>query len=723
LKAKSYLFILIILLALCNPAFSQERPKIGLVLSGGGASGLAHIGALKVIEKAGIPIDYIAGTSMGSIIGALYSIGFSADELESMVLQKDWDALMSDLIPRSDMSYESKVIQEKYFYSFPVNRSGIQLPSGLVAGNNIINMLAGLTLPAYRIRDFNELPIPYLCIGADIETGEEVVLNHGILHMALRASMAIPTYFTPVEMDGRLLIDGGFINNFPADHVKEMGADFIIGLDVQRELYSKDELTSLVNIMKQASSLTREEINRKNRELCDILIRPRTPGASVMSFGKAREIIDNGEQIAMEQWETLEGLGKNLAAMSSGNIESKTLPRIDSILINEVSVEGLENISPNYLLSKVNLEFPAYFTPDDISEGLLRAYGTNYFKKVIYHIDPTESGNRLIISAEEKNEDQANVGLHFDNLFNASLLLNANFRNLWKRGDMLRVDLTLGENPHIGATYHLLSYNNYNFMLGLEYNKLVAYEYVEGRRTGEYNYRDLILDLSNRTSFNNVFALYTGFQAELTTLAPKINILDFESFNSKMLNFYVRLNKDSFDRVSFPSKGEKVEVLTKLVSDFTPDGLYPAFIFNYRHAIALRLGQKLSLHLGLSGGLAFGDSIPYSYRSYMGGLGYYHKSIFPFVGMDYMERAANHSAIVRADFQYNVSGDHYISWRNNAGKSFNDYAEFKQYSSTFFGTGLTYGYDTPLGPIEGTIMISNSSMKPLFFINIGYWIK
>ena len=705
------------------PALNQERPKIGLVLSGGGASGLAHIGALKVIEKAGIPIDFIAGTSMGSIIGALYAIGYSPEEMDSLVGQKDWDALMTDLVPRAAMSYESKIMEEKYFYSFPISETGIQLPSGLVAGHNITNMLAELTLPACEIRDFNQLPIPYLCIGADIENGEEVVIKTGILHEAMRASMAIPTYFTPVELDGRLLVDGGFINNFPANHVREMGADFIIGLDVQRELYQKEELNSLVNIMKQASSLTREEINRKNRELCDILIRPRTPGSNVMSFGMAREIIDNGEEIAMEHWETLQALGNNLAEMTNEQFDRKKLPRIDSVFISEVEIRGIEKISKEYLWSKIDLPFPAWLSAGMISEGMHRAFGTNFFKKVVYHIDPAENGGRLVITAIEKTENQANVGLHFDNLFNASLLLNANFRNLWKNGDRLSFDLTLGENPHVSAYYHFLTLNRQNFGLGLEFNNLKAYEFDEGRRTGENNYSDLILDISSKTNFNNVFALYTGLQAELASVAPRVNILDFESFNSKMLNFYVKINKDSFNRVSFPTQGEKVEAMARFVSDFTDDGLYPAFIFNYRHTAALELGSRLSLHLGMSVGLALGDSIPYSYRSYMGGLGYYHKSIFPFVGMNYMERASNHAGIVKADLQYNIKGNHYILWRNNTGKSFNDLAGFRQFSSTFFGTGLTYGYSTPFGPVEGTVMLSNSSLKPLFFINMGYWIK
>ena len=717
-----YLLIFLLSLILLS-GYSQERPKVGLVLSGGGAGGLAHIGVLKVIEKAGIPIDYIAGTSMGSIIGALYAIGYSPEEMEYMVLQRDWEALMSDQIPREDMSFDAKLELEKYFYSFPISKSGIQLPSGLVAGHSITNMLATLTFPAYGIRDFSKLPTPFLCIGADIETGKEVVLNTGVLHEALRASMAIPTYFTPVEIDDKLLVDGGLINNFPADHARDMGADFIIGIDVQRELFKKEELNTLGNIMKQASTLTREEVNRKNRELCDILIRPRSAEANILSFGISKEIILNAEKIALEHWETLEALGKNLAQMDNPTTEKVSLAKIDSVFINEIRYEGLENITEEFVWAKMELPFPAFISADQLSEGLQRVYGTNHFKKITYSLDLTPSGNRLIIKAVEKYEDQAHVGLHFDNLFNASLLLNANFRNLWKKGDLLGLDLSLGENPHFGASYFFLNHKRQNFGLKTEYNKLVAYDYVEGRKTSKYNYHDVILDLISRTGFSNLFSISTGLQAELATIAPSINILDFSSFNSKMINVYAQLFKDSYNKMSFPTKGEKVEVLAKLVTSFADGEIFPSFILNYRHNMAFELGPKLSAQIGLSGGLALGDSIPYPYRSYIGGLGYYHKSIFPFVGMNYMEVAANHSLIARTDFQYNIKGNHFLLWRNNLGKSFNTLDEFRQSSSTLFGTGLTYGYSTPFGPIEATMMISNNSLRPLIFINIGYWIK
>ncbi|MCD6347126.1 MAG: patatin-like phospholipase family protein, partial [Bacteroidales bacterium] len=705
-------------------AFTQNRPKVGLVLSGGGAAGLAHIGVIKVIEEAGIPIDYIGGTSMGSIVGAMYAIGYTPEEMTKLISEQDWETLLSDKVPRKDQTLEVKEGLEKYFYSFPISRKGIELPSGLVAGHNIINMLAGLTWAAYDIRDFSKLPIPFLCIGANIVTGEEVVLNSGILHDALRASMAIPTAFTAVEVDDKLMIDGGFINNFPADYVKRMGADIIIGVDVQRDLRKKSELNSMISILKQVSALVREDANERNRELCDILIRPNTPGASTLSFNMVDNIIADGESTALEHWDELKALGDNLKDHYPDQPVKRIERRhIDSLFVRELKFTGLERISQKDLLSKMNLPFPAWLTPDDISQALQRAYGTNYFNRVSYQLDPVSDGARLTIRAEEKGNEVANIGVHFDNLFNASLMLNANIRNLWKKGDRLSVDATLGENPHLGASYFFLTHKKQNYGISTRYDRLTAYDYLNGNKINSYVYHDVLADIMLRTTYHDVFAVSTGFQAEFASLAPSISLFEISAFNSRMLNYYVEFNKDNFNSVPYPTKGEKVEINMKLINNFTDDGVIPAVVFHYRHKFAFELSPRISLQPSVNLGFAFGDSIPFPYRSYIGGLGYYNQAVFPFVGMHYMERAANHAIVIRGDLQYQIKGNHYFLWRNNIAQSFDNFNQMIILPDIIFGTGLTYGFASPVGPIEATIMISNNTWRPALFVNIGYWIR
>ncbi|MFA6129264.1 MAG: patatin-like phospholipase family protein [Bacteroidales bacterium] len=720
-------YILLLIFAFCllpSALTGQSRPKVGLVLSGGGAAGLAHIGVIKVLEEVGIPIDYVAGTSMGSLVGGLFAMGYTATEMEKIAKDMDWESLLGDVVPRNDLTFEYKDQMEKYFYDFPFSRGKLQLPTGLIAGTNITNTLAGLTWPAYNIKLFSQLPRPFLCIGADVVTGQEVVLTSGYLHDALRASMAIPTVFTPVEVNGNLLIDGGFINNFPADHLKKMGADIIIGIDVQRELYKITELRSVITILKQISTLTREDINARNRLLCDVLIRPSTPGASTLTFGLTDSIIRTGERYARAQWITLKKLADKLNKYSdSGSHPVIPLTKIDSVYVRELAFTGLEKINPDFVQSKMNLPFPAWLRERGIYRAMQRAYGTNEFTKITYQLDSVTDGVRLTVRAQEKELNLVHVGFHFDNLFNASLLARADFRNLLKSGDQLGVDLSLGENPNINASYFFLFHKRQQYGLVFDFGRLKAYEYLNNHKESSQIYRDLTLDLVMRTTYRNQFAVTAGIQGEIAWITPNIGDWQFQSFNSKMVNFYVQFKKDNFNKIPYPTRGEKAEILIKEVNNLTENGNIPALVFDFRYRRAFELSPKISLQPSVLATLTLGDSIPYPYRSYIGGLGYYQKSLIPFVGMDYMERASNQAIILRTDIQYRLKTNHYVTLKLNVGKSYNTFSQFTDSTSNLAGLGVTYGYSSPIGPVEFTLMGSTTSKRPFLFINLGYWIR
>lgn len=247
------------------PLESTPRKKVGLVLSGGGAKGMAHIGAIKIIEEAGIPIDYIVGTSMGSIIGGLYAIGYTSHQLDSLVRVQDWNFLLSDRIPRSDKNMAEREADEKYVISVPFSKISIkEVTGGLIKGQNIDNMFSELTLGYHDSIDFNRLPIPYACVAEDIVTGNEYNFHSGRLSTAMRASMAIPGVFTPVRMNNMVLVDGGTINNYPVDVARKMGADIIIGVDVQSNLKPSDQLESTGDILGQLINLMGQEKYEKN---------------------------------------------------------------------------------------------------------------------------------------------------------------------------------------------------------------------------------------------------------------------------------------------------------------------------------------------------------------------------------------------------------------------------------------------------------------------------
>ena len=323
---------------------AADPPQVGLALSGGGVKGFAHIGVLKVLEEINMPIDYLAGTSMGSIVGALYATGYRADALEKMTLTTDWRYFFSDTPRRRYLSMEGKRWDARYIGSLPI-RPGFQveLPTGLIAGQRVADLLSHLTWPVHHIEDFTQLPIPFVCVATDLATGDAVVLNRGYLPDALRASMAVPTVFRPVQIDSLLLADGGIVRNLPAEDVRQLGADVVIGVDVSSPLKTSSELTSITKILGQTVGFQVQFSTREQREASDYLIRPEMDGISLFDFDQIAAMIDRGEAAARAMLPELQALADSLNRLRLPPPTYKP-PRADSVYINDLKIEGLHRI-------------------------------------------------------------------------------------------------------------------------------------------------------------------------------------------------------------------------------------------------------------------------------------------------------------------------------------------------------------------------------------------
>lgn len=280
------------LISLTISAQESQRPKVGLVLSGGGAKGFAHIGVLKVLEEEGVKIDYIGGTSMGAIIGSLYASGYTANQLDSIFKTVDVDALMQDYIPRNSKSFYEKRNDEIYALQLPFDGFKIGTPVALSRGMYNYNLLSRLLGHVRHVEDFSKLPIPFLCIGTDAVTGEQVILNKGVLPQSVLASGAFPSLYSPVEIDGRMLIDGGVVNNYPIDEVREMGADIIIGVDVQDGLKKKEDIKGATDILMQIANYGMYKGMEEKVKQTDIYIKPDILGYTVVSFDKGDELLE-----------------------------------------------------------------------------------------------------------------------------------------------------------------------------------------------------------------------------------------------------------------------------------------------------------------------------------------------------------------------------------------------------------------------------------------------
>lgn len=721
-------FSIIILLFITGIAESNaqeaplQRPKIGVVLSGGGAKGLAHIGFLKVMEEAGIRPDYIGGTSMGSIIGGLYAMGYSVDSLEKIARNMNWGFYLSDEISRRNITLEEKADNDRFLLSFPIKKNKITIPSGIVNGQNIENYLNVLFAPVYHVRNFDDLQIPFLCIATDIETGNEVIFREGYLPDALRASMGIPSIFNPIEINEKLLVDGGVVNNFPANHVRDMGADIIIGVDVGFQFHTKEELNSLIRIIEQTSLFLGHEKNKANKSLCDIIITPEIKGFSASSFNAVDTLIALGELAARDKFDELKDLASTLKEIDPSFGPSQKLPELDSLYITEIEINGLEKVSARLLAGKLQLEVLQNYSPADILKASERAYSSLYFEKIAWQLDTiARGGTRLNMNVTETKGGLFRVGIHYDSNYKAALLLNTTFRNVLFDGSKFSTNISLGENPFLSVNYFKNNGWKPGFGINTEINNFDVFVYNDkGRRVSSLGYTEGNIQLFTQSIIRNSHAIGLGTELERTILKPRIVPgLEFDQTRQTFLSYYGYLELDSYEKAYFPKHGVKVFSELRII---TQKEFEPVLFFSGRFSKAIRLSPRGAIHLHAFGGFAEGDSIPYQYLFYTGGLNSMRRNgMIPFVGFDFMERANKNALILRADLQIEVFNNFYLTAKANVGNLSYHFNELVTFDQLIGGLGLTISYDSWIGPIEYTVMKSTNRPGGLGFVNIGYW--
>ncbi|MCB8994803.1 MAG: patatin-like phospholipase family protein [Bacteroidales bacterium] len=703
-------------------ALPSNRPKIGLVLSGGGAKGLAHIGVLKVLEEAGIRPDYIAGTSMGSIVGGLYAIGYSADSLEKIAKSTNWSYFLSDDIPRRAISLEEKEDYDRFVLTIPFGQKGLKIPSGVINGQNIENLLNKLCFPVYNVRDFSNFQIPFICNATDIETGKEVVFKGGYLPDALRASMSIPSIFNPIEIDGKLLVDGGLVNNFPANRLKEMGADIIIGVDVGFQSYDKSQLNSLFRIIEQSLFFYGEETTRQNIKLCQIVITPALGKYNAGSFSAADTIISIGEIAAREVYPKLKALADSIKHLDySFGPDQVIQARQDSVIINVIQVEGLQKVSGELLAGKLQLKALDKVNISDISKAIDRVYSSQYFTKVSYELGTTEDGGtRLLIRVEENTDGLIRFGLHYDSNYKSAILLNTTFRNLLFEGSKFTISGALGDNPYFKSEFFKNNGWKPGFGIAFQSSRSQTYLFDNSRKISSINFYESKLQLFTQSVFQNSYGLGAGIEFENSLLKPIIDPSSVIADNRyRLINYYSFLQMDSYDNAFYPTRGLKMYGGLKLI---TSKDMQPVTFFHARFSKAEKLNPHLTLIGHIYAGAIDGDSIPPQYLFLSGGfLETNRNGIMPFAGFDYMELASKNLLSFKLDLQARMWQNIYLIGMVNAGNFTNSFNNLFTTSQIKSGYGLTLGYESFIGPME--LSVSRSANRGGFqgFVRIGYW--
>jgi NTE family protein len=713
------------------------------VLSGGGAKGFAHIGALKVLEEAGIPIDYMAGTSMGAIVGGLYAIGYDAHTIDSLVNEQNWRLLLSDDVNRENLPSSLKENQGGYIFSLPYElkikeRKGkVYLPPGMISGQNIYSLFQNLTIGYQDTLDFNHLPIPFACVAADSRSGKEFVFREGILSEAMRASMAIPGVFSPVEKDSMLLIDGGIINNFPVDVVREMGADIVIGVifPPDKRNGEKNRGTVLEVIDQIDLFLIGQEKRKMNIADTDILITPDLHPYNTMDFENSAidSILQRGEQAAREKWEDLMALKKKLAISESVDLREKIenpYITIDSLEIRDIRFEGLERIEEADLKKRLDLE-KNKITRKDLEAITSRIYASGLFTKVFYRLEG-ESPFDLIFTVQEKNFSTLDLGIRFDTNDMAAILAHTPIRVNAPLDSRLDATIRLSRNP-----YFILNYSIDN---GLFYKRGISGKIsrndVKIYDRGESLYNLDFLRSSLNFNFSEFYLhnmkLHVGAEIDYFHFMTRLRVnADGESVNFTLKNkMYVNYSfngvYDNLNSRNFPASGHYFSFKYALHTDnfYQMNGKTPLNILDMRFLKPIRLSDKLFITPELSVRTIFNanDSIPLLYENLAGGQynGHYVPQQIALPGTRGMELLKNTVGVAQANVRYHFTQTRGIYANLNFTLHHDELLKLLE-GQSFFGGSIGYFYNSIIGPIAFELGYSGLSRVLVPFISVGYY--
>lgn len=564
-------FILLLLLPLI--IFTQEEksianthPKIGLVLSGGGAKGIAHVGVLKAMEKEGIRPDYITGTSMGSIIGGLYALGYSADQLDTIIRQIDWGEVLSNNIQLQYIAYEEKEYYNRYLIELPFEEGKPKLPTGVIHGQMLGEMLARYCWPAKNYNTFDEFPIPFRCIATDVSTGKEIVFKDGSLAMALRASMAIPTAFTPVDLDSTLAVDGGVVNNFPVDEVINMGADIVIGVSVGDGLIPAKDLSGMTDILFQISMIPSLTKLPDQIEQCEIYIRPDLKENGTASFSNYKEILELGDLAGEKARQEFKKL-VNTYGIKTQTVDNPPPLKPDSIYIGEISIIGNKLVSGGLISSKLQIEVGDKVSRHEIETGVRTIYGINNFEKVVYRLHKLALENTygLTIKTIEKKPVVLKGSIHYDNLFNIGVVLNITLRNLLGKSSRTIVAGDISENPKLRLDYLKYIGLRQRIALNISYNYLA--EQIPSYESGKV--QDVEISNEHNFSIGGITtqslrnSLFFGATYQINRQKQKFNSIIPEGVkhgNFNNLRGEILFTANTYNDRNYPTNGREFSV-------------------------------------------------------------------------------------------------------------------------------------------------------------------
>jgi len=717
-----------------------------------GAKGLAHIGALKVIEEAGVKIDYIGGTSMGAIVGGLYAAGYSATELDSIFRNTDFATLIQDNLPRGAKSFYEKEVSEKYALTLPFNKFRISFPPAYSGGQSIYNELVRVLYHVKDVSDFSKLSIPFLCIATDVETGEEVLLDRGYLPEAIMASGTLPSLFEPAAMGDRVLIDGGVVNNYPIEEVKNMGADIVIVVDVQQGLRNREALLSATEILLQINNYRTAVAMEEKSKMTDIYIKPEIGDYSVVDFNSGKQIIRNGEIAAKEKFDALKEISQQ--QNRKGKLIKYVVPK-DTLIVKQLVLKGNENYTRGYVKGKLRFDLDKKITFEKLQQGISNLSATGNFKTIRYELlsNKDKEGVDMVLELNENpNKTYIRLGAHFDDLYKTAALINITHKKFLFKDDVASLDFIFGDNLRYNFHYFVDKGSYWSFGINSRFNEFkqdIDFDVIRSNFdvTNGIGVNNIRLDV---TDFTNQFYLQTVLKEEFafrigaehkfikystntlgSSVPAEAQVASGTAAKSvfEKSNFYSAFGQlilDTYDDKYFPSKGLYFNGdfhFYILSSDFN-ENFKEYSIAQARLGGAFSILDNLSMNIETEGGFKLGTSNVTTFDFVLGGYGTdLINNFIPFYGYDFLSIPGNSFVKAYGRLDYEFAQKHHLLFAANFANVDDDLFRLGEWFTepNYSGYGVGYGWESFFGPVQIIYSWSPEIDDGNFFFSLGYW--
>ncbi|WP_417428066.1 patatin-like phospholipase family protein [Halpernia sp.] len=685
------------------------HPKIGLSLSGGGAKGFAHIGVLKVLDSLGIKVDYISGTSMGAIVGGLYASGYTGKEIEKIVLDTDFYTIIANEKTRQETSFLNKSI-DKYLFTIPVvNGKFNVLPKAISTGQKNIYLLKELFRNVSNITDFSKLPIPFMCVATNLETGSLNIFEKGDLSQAIMASSAFPGLMDPVKIGDSLYIDGAMTINYPSKPLKDKGIDVVIGVDLSQGLAKKGNLNSAISILNQVIDFGIQKETKVQYKYTDINIHPNLGDLSATSYDAKKQILDSGYVEAKKYISILKLLPK----------KSDTILRapMTGIYSNVYKIDSLQLVNNNifnkaYVRGKMNLRTPALLTYGNINKMIDKLYATNNYKLINYDILQTDNHNILRVDVQEDDTRFfLKFGLHYDEIFKTGLLINATVKRLFFRNSTISLDGIIGDKPRYYFNYFID--NGYIPGFGV---------YASGM---SFNTKDSNGDVVQTVNWFRNEAYIQSIWRDRYALGGGISndIFKIAGLPSQTFyNAYVFVKSDTQDDKEFPTRGFYLHAEGKILDLSNKDILSKSYQAKADIKIHFPISNKFTYSLHLFSGFTVGSEDYNNYKFHIGGI--FDQNLGNFVSFQgyQLGQISNDNILLASNnIQYSISKNFFLIGTFSIANLFDEIKVKEFLNIRYKSAGITIGYKSPFGQIKANYSHPLNNNSGTFNVILGHW--